>query len=340
MADLDAMGGGKAPSGGEAAAILLMLLGDDEAADVLGRLDPTEVQDLGSAMFNVADVRETQVEQVFDLFLAKARACTAIGFGAGPRIRSVMEQALGPERAESVLARITPATNSRALDALRWMDAKTIASLIDREHPQIAALVLAHLDPPIAADVLQLLPAEVQPDVIYRVATLESVTQEALDELEHILVREVARTSHTTATARGGAAEAAKIMNHTRPGSDQRIIRAVAKVDKKLAEAIEDEMFIFDHLMDVDEKSLGMLLQNVESEVLVVALKGADDRVREKLFGCMSSRAADSVRDEIEARGPMRLVEVMEAQKEVLAVARQLADAGTIMLTGRGEDYV
>ncbi len=329
-----------APSGSEAAAILLMLLGDDEAADVLSRLEPNEVQHLGAAMFSVADVSEAQVESVFDLFLNRARARTTIGFGAAPRIRSVMEQALGPERAENVLARITPPTRSRALDALRWMDTKTIASLVEHEHPQIAALVLAHLDPPIAADVLQLLPMDVQPDVVYRVATLESVSAEALDELERVLVREVTRSSSTPATSRGGASEAAKIMNNTRPGADQRIIRSLAKVDKKLAQTIEDEMFIFENLIDVDEKNLGMLLRNVESEILVVALKGADERLREKVFSCMSSRAADSIRDEMEERGPMRLAEVLEAQKEVLAIARRLADAGTIMLAGRGDDYV
>src|SRR3954463_11564058 len=196
-------------SGSEAAAILLMLLGDNEAADVLSRLDPAEVQHLGAAMFNVADVSEAQVENVFDIFLSRARRRTTIGFGAAPRIRSVMEQALGAERAESVLARITPPTDSRALDALRWMDAKTIVALIEHEHPQIVALVLAPRKPPMAADVLQLLPVELQSDFIYRVATLESVTAEALDELERVLVREVARTSSTPATARGGASEAA-----------------------------------------------------------------------------------------------------------------------------------
>ncbi len=330
----------KTPTGSEAAAILLMLLGDDEAADVLSRLEPGEVQHLGAAMFNVADVSEAQVENVFDQFCGRARKRTTIGFGAAPRIRNVMERALGAERAETVLARITPPTDSRALDALRWMDAKTIAALIEHEHPQIAALVLAHLDPPVAADVLQLLPLDTQPAVIHRVATLETVTQEALDELEKILVREVTRTSSTPATARGGAAEAAKIMNNTRPGTDQRIIRQLAKVDKKLAQTIEDEMFIFDNLIDVDEKNLGTLLRNVENEVLVIALKGADEKLREKIFGCMSSRAADSIRDEMEERGPMRLAEVLEAQKEVLATARRLADAGTIMLGGRGDDYV
>jgi flagellar motor switch protein FliG len=336
------MGGaaGAGPNGSEAAAILLMMLGDAEAAEILSHLEPHEVQHLGSAMFNVADVSESQVEQVFNTFMTRTKARTTIGFGAAPRIRAVMEHALGAERAEGVLARITPPTRSRALDALRWMDARTIAALIEHEHPQIAALVLAHLEPPIAADVLQLLPAEVQPDVIYRVAKLESVTGDALEELERILVRQVGRMASSPSTSRGGASEAAKIMNNMRPGSDKTIIRTLGKVDKQLAARIEDEMFIFEDLMDLDEKNLGVLLRNVENDVLVVALKGADERLREKMLGCMSARAADSIRDEMNERGPMRLAEVHEAQKEVLGAARRLADAGTLMLANRGDDYV
>ncbi|MBX3560531.1 MAG: flagellar motor switch protein FliG [Sphingomonas sp.] len=328
------------PNGSEAAAILLMMLGDAEAAEILSHLEPHEVQHLGSAMFGVADVSENEVEQVFHTFMGRAKARTTIGFGAAPRIRAVMEHALGAERAENVLARITPPTRSRALDALRWMDAKTIAALIEYEHPQIAAVVLAHLEPPAAADVLQLLPAEQQPDIVYRIAKLEAVTAEAMAELEKILVREVARVSSSPATVRGGASEAAKIMNNLRPGSDQRIIRTLGKVDRQLAARIEDEMFIFENLNELDEKNLGILLRNVESEILVVALKGADEKLREKMLGCMSGRAADSIRDEMAERGPMRLAEVHEAQKEVLATARRLSDAGTIMLAGRGDDYV
>ncbi len=328
------------PNGSEAAAILLMMLGDAEAAEILSHLEPHEVQHLGSAMFGVADVSESEVEQVFHTFMGRAKARTTIGFGAAPRIRAVMEHALGAERAENVLARITPPTRSRALDALRWMDAKTIAALVEYEHPQIAAVVLAHLEPPAAADVLQLLPAEQQPDIVYRIAKLEAVTAEAMAELEKILVREVSRVSSSPATVRGGASEAAKIMNNLRPGSDQRIIRTLGKVDRQLAARIEDEMFIFENLNELDEKNLGILLRNVESEILVVALKGADEKLREKMLGCMSGRAADSIRDEMAERGPMRLAEVHEAQKEVLSTARRLSDAGTIMLAGRGDDYV
>jgi flagellar motor switch protein FliG len=282
-------GAGAAPGGSEAAAILLMMLGDSEAAEILSYLEPHEVQHLGSAMFNVADVSEDEVESVFNTFMTRNKALTTIGFGAAPRIRAVMEHALGADRAENVLARITPPTRSRALDPLRWMDAKTIAALIEPEHPQIA---------------------------------------------------EVGRMTQSPAATRGGASEAAKIMNNMRPGSDQRIIRSLAKADKQLAQRIEDEMFIFDDLGEMDEKNIGILLRNIENDVLIVALKGCDEKLREKMLGCMSARAADSIRDEMAERGPLRLAEVHEAQKEVLAIARRLADAGTLMLAGRGDDYV
>jgi flagellar motor switch protein FliG len=325
--------------GADAAAILLMVLSDEEASELLGRLEPAEVQQLGAAMFSVSDVTEPQVNQVFDQFISRARETTSIGFGSAGRIRTVMETALGPDRAENILARITPATRSRALDDLRWMDPKTIAGLIAQEHPQVAALVLSHLDAPIAAEVLELLPAAMQGDVIYRVATLDSVTAEALEDLERILVREVARTS-TPSTSRGGATEAAKIMNNMVPGSDQRIIRNIAKLDKNVAQTIQDEMFVFDNLIDMDDKNLGLLMRSIDTSILVVALKGADDKLKERIFGCMSARAADTIKDEMEERGPMRLVEVLDAQKEVLAVARRLAEDGTLMLPGRGGDYV
>jgi flagellar motor switch protein FliG len=325
--------------GADAAAILLMVLSDEEASELLGRLEPAEVQQLGAAMFSVSDVTEPQVNQVFDQFISRARETTSIGFGSAGRIRTVMETALGPDRAENILARITPATRSRALDDLRWMDPKTIAGLIAQEHPQVAALVLSHLDAPIAAEVLELLPAAMQGDVIYRVATLDSVTAEALEDLERILVREVARSS-TPSTSRGGATEAAKIMNNMVPGSDQRIIRNIAKLDKNVAQTIQDEMFVFDNLIDMDDKNLGLLMRSIDTSILVVALKGADDKLKERIFGCMSARAADTIKDEMEERGPMRLVEVLDAQKEVLAVARRLAEDGTLMLPGRGGDYV
>src|ERR1700761_7908540 len=205
------------PAGSSAAAILLMLLAEDEAAQVLSRLDPDEVQQLGTAMFEVADVSEDEVDQVLDQFVARARERTTIGFAADGQIRTMMERALGSERAENMLARITPPTRQSALDSLKWMDAKTIATLVTGEHPQIAARVLAHLDPPIAADVLQQLDEDAQADIVYRVATLGSVSAEALDDLERLLLRQVNKGSgQGNAPKRGGATEAAKIVNGTR----------------------------------------------------------------------------------------------------------------------------
>ncbi|MET0271047.1 MAG: flagellar motor switch protein FliG [Sphingomonas sp.] len=329
-----------APQGGEAAAILLMLLAEDEAAEVLSRLDPDEVQHLGGAMFNVADVTEGQVNSVLDLFLAKARVSTTIGFDSDKQIRGVMERALGPDRAENVLARITPPQRASSLDALKWMEPRAIAQMVEHEHPQVAALVLAHLDPGIAADVLQLLDDGVQADIIHRIATLGPVTGEAIEELERILMRASAQGTTGGTSRRGGASEAAKIVNNTRSGADQRIIRALGKIDKGLARTIEEEMFVFENLLDLDDKGLGTLLRSVENDTLIVALKGADERLRGRMFGCMSSRAASSIQDEMNERGPMRREEVQEAQREILAIARRLAEAGTIMLGGKGDDYV
>jgi flagellar motor switch protein FliG len=330
----------RVPKGSEAAAILLMLLAEDEAAQVLSRLEPDEVQHLGGAMFNVADVSEVQVNSVFNLFVDQARARTTVGVGADTHIKNMMERALGTERAENMLSRITPPSRSNALDALKWMDPRAIAVMVEPEHPQIAAIVLAHLEPAVAADVLQLLDESIQPDLVYRVATLGPVTAEALEDLETLLLRQPARTAKAPPTKRGGASEAAKIVNNARTSAEQRIIRALAKLDKGLARTIEDEMFVFDNLMAVDDKGLGTLMRAVENDVLVVALKGAEPRLRDKILGCMSSRAAQSIVDEMADRGPIRLAEVQDAQKEILAIARRLASEGTINLGGKDDDYV
>lgn len=327
------------PAGREAAAILLMLLAEDEAADVLSRLDPAEVQQLGEAMFAVADVSEGQVNQVLDRFVDRARTTTTIGFGADRHIRGVMTRALGG-RADGMLSRITPATRTNALDALKWMDAEAIAGAIAGEHPQIAATVLAHLDPAKAAAVLEKLDEGAQADIVYRVARLGPVTQEALDEIEQVLLAQATGAPSAPPSRRGGPSEAAKIVNNTGSGADQRIIRQLTRLDKALARSIEDEMFVFDNLMAVSDKDIGTLFRQVENELVVVGLKSCDDRLRAKILGGMSARAAQSIQDEMAERGPMRLAEVQEAQKAILAVARKLGEAGAISLGGKGEDYV
>ncbi|AEI37494.1 MAG: flagellar motor switch protein FliG [Zymomonas mobilis subsp. pomaceae] len=332
-------------SGTQSAAILMMLMTKEEAASILSRLDPDEVQRLGEAMFTVSDISQEQIESVLDNFTSRARARTTLGFDADSQIRGIMELALGADRAENVMARITPVAHTTVLDTLKWMDARTIATLIENEHPQIAALVLACLDPVVAADVLEQLDDGLQPDIIYRIATLDTVSVEALEELERLLLGQVSRVGATNGGSnaggahRGGAAEAAQIVNNMSDG-EQRLMKAVSKMDKSLARAIEDEMFVFDDLNDLDDRNLGTLLRAIDNDILVVALKGAQEELKTRMLGCMSKRAAEAIEDEMSERGPMRVSEVQEAQKQVLNIARKLAEGGSIMLGGKGDDYV
>ncbi|MGK2910462.1 MAG: flagellar motor switch protein FliG [Sphingobium sp.] len=326
--------------GSAAAAVLLMLFDEDEAAQILSRLEPEEVRQLGYAMYDVADVEIDEVNEALDHFVNKAKKRTTIGYGASQHIRGAMTKALGAERADNMLARITPPTRSNKLAVLKWLEAKEIAALIEAEHPQIMAIVLAHLEHPVAADVLQLLPAEFQEEIIYRVATLGPVSTEALDDLEQLLMRGSPSSKPGNSSQRGGTLEAAAIMNNVRKENEVRIIKALAKRDKNIAQSIEEEMFVFDNLIDMDDKNLGALMRTIDNDVLVVALKGANDLLKGRIFGCMSARAASSIADELAERGPMRLADVIEAQKLVIATARRMAEAGTIMLTGKGNDFV
>ncbi len=326
--------------GSAAAAVLLMLFDEDEAAQILSRLEPDEVRALGYAMYDVADVEIDEVNEALDHFVNKAKKRTTIGYGATQHIRGAMTKALGPERADNILARITPPTRSNKLSVLKWLEAKEIVALIELEHPQIMAIVLAHLEHPVAADVLQMLPAEYQEEVIYRVATLGPVSAEALDDLEQLLMGGSPTAKSGKSSQRGGTLEAAAIMNNVRKENEQRIIKALTKRDKMIALSIEEEMFVFDNLIDMDDKNLGALMRTIDNEILVVALKGANDMLKGRIFGCMSARAASSIADELAERGPMRLADVIEAQKLIIATARKMAEAGTIMLTGKGNDFV
>ncbi|WP_414903382.1 flagellar motor switch protein FliG [Sphingomonas flavalba] len=327
-------------SGVERAAVLMMLVGEEEAAAILQKLEPDEVRMLGKAMFAVADVAEPQVAAVLDDFVGKARERTAIGFDPRPQIERTMTRALGPDKADNVLARITPREEARAMDMLDWLDAPEIARLIEGEHPQLAAVLIANLDPAVAAEVLQLLPEAIQPDVVHRVATLGPVSPDALDMLREMLSTRMAQAKAPATVALGGAREAAAIMNNTRRATEQKVMPRLAKMDREVARRIEEEMFVFDHLLALDDKNMGALLRSIEADILTVALKGVDEEARARFLGCMSARAADGIRDEMEARGPMRLSEVLEAQKAILGIARRMAAEGTLMLGGRDDDYV
>ena len=325
-------------TGTQKSAILMMLIGEDEASEILRNLSPREVQHLGTAMYSVQGLDQETVNLVLDEFLAIIKAQTSLGMGAGNYIRNVMVKALGEDKSQSVLSRIAPSASSRPIEILDWMDARSISELIADEHPQIIALVISYLDAGLGADVLGLLSENLQSEVIRRIATLQTVGPDALRELEQVMQKKFKANTSLRASQVGGVDAAARIMNFTKQNMEARIMKDIAKGDKGLMQAIQESMFVFDNLIMSDDKSLQTLLRMVDTELLVLALKGADEPLQEKLCACMSKRAAANILDEMEALGPVRLTEVQGAQKEIINVARRLSDEGTIVLAGRGGD--
>ncbi len=292
-------------NGVERAAVLMMLVGEEEAAAILQKLDPEEVRQLGKAMFAVADVSEAEVEQVLDDFTFKARSRTGLTFDPGPRIEGMMAKALGRDRAESVLARIMPQQAATGLEMLQWYEPEEIAAMIESEHPQIAAVLLAQLDPEIAAQVFEHLPEAAQPQILRRVAKLGPVPPEAIETLKAMLASRGSggAAKKSAGLQLGGTREAAKILSGARKATEARVMPKLAKIDRQVAKDIEEAMFVFDNLLEMDDKNLSTLIRNIDTEVLVKSLKGVEEDIRNRFLGCMSSRAADGIRDEMESRG-------------------------------------
>ncbi len=326
--------------GAAAAAILLMLLDEDEAAAILRGLAPDEVKSLGKAMFDSSEASEAEVESALDRFVERSRAISAFSVGAEPRIRNVITQALGNVRADNILAAIAPQSSEACLEILRWMEVTVISQILAEEHRQVGALILAVLNPDIAAKALEGLDDILQGDLLFRAARLKSVNGDAIADLEKLLSLYTDVRGSSPKMKLGGKSDIAKIVNAMSKPSGERILKAVKKLDRVVGQEIEDEMFIFENLVDLDNKSLGAILRSIDSEVLTLALKGASVALVDKALGSMSARAAQSIRDDIADRGPTKRAEVDEAQKSVILIARQLAADGTIMLGSGGEDYV
>jgi flagellar motor switch protein FliG len=318
------------------AAILILMFGEELAAQILRNMTPAEVQHLSAATFAVDDVPEDDADRVLEGFLQQLAQETGLAHHATGYVRNVLSDAFGADRAQSVLARINPLSLERPIELLDWMDAQSIYEVISDEHPQIVALVIACLDAGRGSAVLNMLDEADQPDILRRIATLGSVTPEALKDLEQVLQRKFKASSTSSASQIGGVRAAARIMNFLRSDSEARILRDIRKDDKDLMVAIQDNMFVFENLGKSDDRSLQTLLRAVEPDQLVLALKGADETLRDRLLSCMSVRAAAGIRDEMEAMGPIRLSDVQDAQKRIVAQAREMADAGTIVLAGRG----
>ncbi len=318
------------------AAVLLMSLGEKDAAAVLRHLGPKEVQRIGAAMTHLQNIEQTQVEDIVNNFLNDARTLTGLGVGADNYIRNMLVEALGEDKANSLVDRILLGGNTTGLDTLKWMDPRSVADLIRHEHPQIQAIVVAYLDADQAAEVLSNLAEKPRLDIIMRVAALDSVHPSALQELNDILEKQFSGNASSQTKAMGGTKVAAEIMNNMDGSMESELMESIKEVDEDLGQQIQDLMFVFEDLKAVDDRGIQALLREVSSEVLILALKGSDEELKEKIFKNMSKRAAELLRDDLESKGPVRVSEVEGAQKEILIIARRMADSGEIVLGGGG----
>ncbi|WP_229730788.1 flagellar motor switch protein FliG [Pseudoxanthomonas indica] len=327
-------------SGVQRAAVLLLSLGEQDAAEVLKHMNAKEVQKLGIAMATISGVSREQVVHVMDTFTHALDKQTSIGMGTDDYVRKVLVQALGEDKAGSLIDRILLGRNTTGLDTLKWMDPRSIADLVRNEHPQIIAIVLSHLDGDQAAETLKMLPERARSDVLLRIATLDGIPPNALNELNEIMERQFAGNQNLKSSTIGGIKVAANILNFMDSGQDQTILGAINQIDADLGGKIQDLMFVFDNLVDLDDRELQAMLREVPNDRLGLALRGADAKVREKITRNMSQRAAQILLEDMEARGPVRLSDVEGAQKEILAIVRRLADQGVISLSANSEELV
>lgn len=318
-------------------AMLLLTLGEDEAAAVLKHMTPRDVQKLGAAMAALKSVPRQEVESVVDDFYEVTQRGAPV-VADEEYIRGMLTKALGDDRAANLISRILQGGDTAGLEGLKWMDAATVAELIRNEHPQIIATILVHLEFDHAGDILKLFTERLRNDVLLRIATLDGVQPVALQELNDTLTRILSGSAKIKKAAMGGVHTAAEILNYVGTANETAILDNVREYDPDLAQKIVDEMFVFDNLIDVDDRGIQLLLREVQSESLILALKGANEEMREKIFRNMSQRAAEMLREDLESKGPVRLSEVEREQKEILKVARRLADEGQIQLGGKGED--
>ncbi|GGK72843.1 flagellar motor switch protein FliG [Amphritea balenae] len=321
------------------AAVLLISLGETDAAEVLRYLGQKEVQQLGLAMSNLDNIPQSSVESVMSDFMEAISDQTSIGINNDHYIKEMLSQALGNEKAQSLVDRILATTNTSGLESLKWMDSRQVADIIRYEHPQIQAVVLAYLDPDQAAHVLQRFDENVRLEVMMRITSLDQIQPSALQELNDILESQFSGAGSQSASL-GGLKTTANIMNFIDSSIEQELMEKIREVDEGLSDQISEMMFVFDNLADVEDRGIQVILREINTDVLVVALKGADTFLQEKVFKNMSKRAAELLRDDLEAKGPVRVSEVEDAQKEILTVARRLADEGEIMLGGGGEEML
>jgi len=327
-----------ADNGAEDAAILLMSLGEEEAAGVFKHLAPRDVQKLGETIARMKAVPRERVDRVLERFGSIAGQQSMLVPDTDEYVKAVLRKALGDEKADLLIERIIDGSDVNGIEGLKWMDPASVSELLRNEHPQIVAAILVHLDYEQASAVLKALPERQRNEVVVRIATLDGIQPSALRDLNDVLSRVLAGGERSRRSSLGGVKTAAEIINLLGGSIETAVLDYVRDADNDLAQRIMDNMFTFDDLTTIDDKGIQALLKEVQSEALVIALKGATPELRDKIFRNMSTRAAETLREDLESRGPVRVSEVEAEQKELLKVVRRLADEGQISLGGGGDD--
>ena len=325
-------------SGVERSAIFLMSLGETEAAAVLKYLEPKEVQKISAAMMKLKNLSRDDIAGVFHEFMLSAAGKTDIGLDSNEYIRNMLVQALGDDKAAGLLDRIMHNSDTSGIESLKWMDPGAVSEMIGNEHPQIIATILVHLEPDLAAEIMKMFTERTRNDVLLRISTLDGVQPLALRELNDVLSKLLSGGGTGKKTLHGGVETAAEILNFMGHTLEAEMMENVRSYDPELAQKIEDKMFVFENVLEIDDRGIQLILREVQSESLIVSLKGASQELREKIFKNMSSRASEMMREDLESKGPVKLSEVEANQKEILKIVRRLADEGQISLGGKSEE--
>lgn len=326
-------------NGAEQSAILLMALGEEDAAKVFQHLSPTEIQVLGQTMAQLEGIEIDHIHEVINTFIEEVQDKSSLGYGLKGYLKTTLEKALGKDKAGRMMSKIITGSDSTGLDSLKWMDTKSIVDSIKNEHPQIIAIVLASLESQQASSVLELIGDDkFKTDIVRRIATMDSVQPVAIEELKNVLEIQFQENGSSGKASLGGVKCAADIINFIDKPIEDNIMSSLRESDEDLSNQIDEQMFIFENLLNIDDRGMQAILKEVSSDVLIVALKGADEEVKEHVFNNMSKRAAELMKDDLEAKGPVRLSEVEEAQKEILSTVKKLVESGDVMLGGAGGD--
>ena len=321
------------------AAVLMLALGEEGAAEVMKYLGPREVQKLGEAMTSMKAIPQERVAQVLNEFTEVAASNSTLGLDSDEYIRSVLTKALGDDNASSLLHRILGGTgDASGIESLKWMDGESVADLIHNEHPQTIATILVHLESDQACEILGFFTERLRNDVLLRIATLNGVQPTALRELNDVLAKLLSGGGAAKKQSMGGTRVAADILNYMSGNNESSAMEYLKNYDPDMAQKIMDEMFVFENVLEIDDRGIQLILREVQSDSLIVALKGANEELREKIFKNMSQRAAEMMREDLESKGPVKLSEVEAQQREILTVIRRLADEGQLTLGAKGEE--